>query len=91
MPKDVIDVIDRTGLDNDDFADADRDRAHLRSQSARLALQFKRGQMVRHKSFGLGKIAEVVDMGQHTRAVVEFQRAGRKTLILQYAQLEAVG
>jgi DNA helicase-2/ATP-dependent DNA helicase PcrA len=92
MPKDVIDVIDRTDLDydNDDFAEADRHREHLRSQSAQLAGQFRRGQMVRHKSFGIGKIAEVVDMGQHTRAVVEFQRAGRKTLILQYAQLEVV-
>jgi hypothetical protein len=30
-------------------------------------------------------------MGQQTRAVVEFNSAGRKTLILQYANLEAVG
>jgi len=47
--------------------------------------------MVRHPAFGVGRIAEISDMGQHTRAVVEFRTAGRKTLILQYARLEAVG
>ena len=47
--------------------------------------------MVRHPTFGLGRIAEVSDMGQHTRAVIEFNAAGRKTLILQYARLEPVG
>ena len=47
--------------------------------------------MVRHPTFGIGRIAEISDMGQHTRAVIEFNHAGRKTLILQYARLEAVG
>ena len=56
-----------------------------------LASQFRRGQMVRHPTFGIGRIAEVSNMGQHTRAVVEFNQAGRKTLILQYARLEPVG
>ena len=56
-----------------------------------MASQFRRGQMVRHPTFGVGKIAELSDMGQHTRAVVEFAGAGRKTLILQYARLELVG
>jgi hypothetical protein len=46
---------------------------------------------VRHPTFGLGRIAEVSDAGQHTRAVVEFNQAGRKVLVLQYARLEAVG
>ena len=39
----------------------------------------------------VGRIAEVTDMGQHTRAVIEFNAVGRKTLILQYARLEPVG
>ena len=46
---------------------------------------------VRHPTFGLGRIADVTDMGQHTRAVIEFNQAGRKTLILQYARLEPAG
>jgi hypothetical protein len=41
--------------------------------------------------FGLGRISEVDDMGKQTRAVVEFNGAGRKTLILQHARLEPVG
>ena len=56
-----------------------------------IAGQFRKGQFVRHPTFGVGRITELSDMGQHTRAVVEFERAGRKTLILQYAKLEPVG
>jgi hypothetical protein len=41
--------------------------------------------------FGLGRVAEITPMGSQTRAVVEFNTAGRKTLILEYAKLEAVG
>jgi len=46
---------------------------------------------VRHPKFGLGRIADIADAGQHTRAVVEFNEAGRKTLVLEYAPLELVG
>jgi hypothetical protein len=46
---------------------------------------------VKHPQFGLGKIEEVTDMGQQTRAIVNFTSRGRKTLILQYARLEVVG
>jgi DNA helicase-2/ATP-dependent DNA helicase PcrA len=80
MPGDLIDVVDHTRLDFDSSDDDD-----FESSSS-----FKRGQMVRHPTFGLGRIADISDMGRHTRAVVEFQRAGKKTLILEYAQLEAV-
>ena len=55
------------------------------------ARQFRRGTKVRHPQFGVGQIEEVTDMGQHTRAVVEFSGRGKKTLILQYARLEVVG
>jgi transcription elongation factor GreA-like protein len=52
--------------------------------------KFKPGTLVRHPSFGVGKIFDVSDIGQQTRAVVDFSRAGRKTLILEYARLEVV-
>jgi len=92
LPADDVEVFDRTklgGLDrgassgygsDDDIDDA------LPNKS-----QFKRGQLVRHPQFGIGKIAEISEVGSHTRAVIEFKNAGRKTLILQYARLEAVG
>lgn len=51
---------------------------------------FQEGQLVRHPNFGLGRIAEIGDDPAQTRAVVEFQSAGRKTLILQFAKLQRV-
>jgi len=63
----------------------------LQSSAKGMAAQFRKGQLVRHAKFGLGRIFDVTDMGQHTRAVVDFNENGRKTLILQYANLESVG
>jgi len=89
LPAECLRITDRTGLAMGDERAEYRER--FESESQRLAGTFRRGQLVRHPQFGLGRIAEVMDMGQHTRAVVEFNTAGRKTLILQYARLEAVG
>jgi DNA helicase-2/ATP-dependent DNA helicase PcrA len=89
MPAEFLRLIDRTSLDSLD--DRATTRALERDRAEGLAGQFRQGQMVRHPTFGVGKIAELSDMGQHTRAVVEFAGAGRKTLILQYARLEPVG
>jgi hypothetical protein len=47
--------------------------------------------VVKHPQFGVGRILEISNLGQQTRANIEFQKFGRKTLILQYARLEAVG
>jgi DNA helicase-2/ATP-dependent DNA helicase PcrA len=90
LPPGDLEVTDRTGIPSRDeyYGDTRTSRSGLGDD---LASQFRRGQMVRHPQFGLGRIADVSDMGQHTRAVVEFNTAGRKTLILQYARLEPVG
>ena len=59
------------------------------SQS-KLASQFPVGALVRHPQFGVGKIKTVIrDM--QPRAVVEFQQAGTKTLVLEYARLSRIG
>jgi DNA helicase-2/ATP-dependent DNA helicase PcrA len=89
MPQDALRITDRTTLDS--LGDRDEENEYLREESRGLAGQFRRGQMVRHPKFGVGRIADVSDMGSQTRAVVEFNSAGRKTLILQYAQLEPIG
>ncbi|MDB5294135.1 MAG: pcrA 2, partial [Phycisphaerales bacterium] len=52
---------------------------------------FKKGQLVRHAKFGVGRIAELTESGSNTRAVIDFNASGRKTLILEYARLEAAG
>jgi DNA helicase-2/ATP-dependent DNA helicase PcrA len=89
MPQEMLEISDRTGL-SDLGGDREEYREQFASESQRLASQFRRGQMVRHPQFGVGRIEEVSDMGQHTRAVVDFSGRGRKTLILQYARLEVV-
>ncbi len=60
------------------------------AESAAAGSDFREGQLVRHPNFGLGRIAEIGDDPAQTRAVVEFQSAGRKTLILQFAKLQRV-
>ena len=85
MPQESLDIVDRTGLAFESH-DTFRPRETLSAQP-----QFKAGQLVRHPTFGMGRVAEISDMGQHTRAIIDFNAAGRKTLILQYARLEAVG
>jgi DNA helicase-2/ATP-dependent DNA helicase PcrA len=89
MPPAALEVIDQTGLSFGGSREEHRER--LAEESTRLATQFARGQLVRHPTFGMGRIAEISDMGQHTRAVIEFNQVGRKTLILQYARLEPIG
>jgi DNA helicase-2/ATP-dependent DNA helicase PcrA len=88
MPTEFLRVVDRTGFggfgseDNEDAVDS-------RMRGGEFA-QFRKGQLVRHPQFGLGRIADVSGMGQNTRAVVEFNEVGKKTLVLQYARLETV-
>ena len=61
-----------------------------RQASGRIAVQ-DGAPHLGHKQFGLGRVAEITPMGSQTRAIIEFNTAGRKTLILEYAKLEAVG
>ena len=49
----------------------------------------REGQMVRHSSFGIGKIEKMISGGS-PKAVVNFQKVGRKTLVLEYARLQAI-
>ncbi|CAN5437295.1 DNA helicase PcrA [soil metagenome] len=87
MPREAMEIIDRTGVSGASDRGAEH-RERAQTEQERLGRQFGPGQLVRHPTFGLGRIVDVTDMGQHTRAVIEFNQAGRKTLILQYARLE---
>ena len=53
--------------------------------------RFRRGMMVRHAQFGIGRIEHLEKAGNQTRTVVTFNTHGRKTLILEYAHLEPLG
>ena len=83
LPEELLQVVDRTGVPGE------RDFDDFEPPPPRNS-EFRRGQLVRHPTFGLGRIADIADMGSQTRAVVEFNQVGRKTLILQYARLEVV-
>ena len=89
MPIEMLEIVDlaEAGMGGDRASE--RRLAEMESQ--RLAGQFYRGQTVKHPQFGVGKISDISNLGQQTRAIVEFAKFGRKTLILQYARLEAVG
>ena len=92
LPASSMEVFDRAGLDfTSDRFGRDREPNAAEQLAQEKAGKFHKGMLVRHPTFGLGRIAELNDMGQHTRAVVEFNQAGKKTLILQYARLEPVG
>ena len=53
-------------------------------------LPFKRGALVRHGKFGLGRVEQMVQQGETTRAVVNFTSFGIKTLIMPPAVLQPV-
>jgi len=88
MPKESMEIIDRTDLSFGRDRGVDREDEE---RASRFSSQFKQGQLVRHPSFGIGRIVEVSAMGTQTRVIVNFNQAGRKTLVLEYARLEAVG
>ena len=48
----------------------------------------RRGSRVRHQKFGAGRVAKIGRSGSYISAVVDFERFGRKTLVLKYARLE---
>lgn len=87
LPKESIEVVDRTSLDYD----LSKSEVQVRGSSGGSSERFRKGQTVRHPSFGVGTIVDMSDAGSSgTRAVVEFRRFGRKNLILEYARLEPV-
>ncbi|MHC4624260.1 MAG: ATP-dependent helicase [Planctomycetota bacterium] len=49
--------------------------------------QYVVGQLVRHKSFGLGTVKEFVDMGENSIVVVKFNTGQTKSLMVKYAGL----
>ncbi|MFW6032534.1 MAG: ATP-dependent helicase [Phycisphaeraceae bacterium] len=88
LPGEVIEKLDITDDLTESMVDEglrQRDRASLEAEA------YPPGCLVRHPQFGLGRVVKVSSVGAHTRARVEFNQAGPKTLILQYARLERVG
>jgi DNA helicase II / ATP-dependent DNA helicase PcrA len=52
------------------------------------APQIVKGARVRHPQFGSGRVAEISGAGRDVRATIDFDSAGRKTVVLRFANLE---
>ena len=48
---------------------------------------FEAGQLVRHKTFGPGRVKEFIDMGENSVVVIEFDPGQTKSLMVKYAGL----
>ncbi len=57
---------------------------------SQVAEELHVGCVVRHSTFGNGKILQLNGNGDETRAVIDFENAGRKQLMLKYAALEVL-
>jgi DNA helicase-2/ATP-dependent DNA helicase PcrA len=92
MPPGSIEELDVA--DEDHFAGVDTDRFEMadqqRSAAQTEARKYRPGTLVRHPQFGLGRVLTVNASGSQTRAQVQFNASGVKTLVLQYARLEIV-
>lgn len=90
LPENAVEFIEPDGggfgAEDDPFAGRE-----LRSTAAKQASLYPKGTRVRHPQFGIGEVLDVQAMGSITRASVRFNTHGRKTLILQYANLERLG
>jgi DNA helicase-2/ATP-dependent DNA helicase PcrA len=50
--------------------------------------RFVKGERVVHPTFGSGTVVEISGFGRDIKVTVDFDEAGRKKLVLRYAQLE---
>ncbi len=60
------------------------------SQVSDTQVDFTPGQLVKHESFGFGRVKEFVDMGENSVVVVKFDTGQTKTLMLKYAGISKV-
>ena len=65
--------------------------AQRRAGRADFTSKLVQGSTVYHPRLGLGKIEEIGRVGKFTRAVINFEQAGPKTMMLEYADLREAG
>ncbi len=104
LPEDQLSTIDRSDVDfSDPFGERGSSSRSSMASGELLGSAdgdaslgggggggFKRGQLWKHPQFGIGRVLEVSQIGSSTRLVIDFQRAGRKTLFAEFARLERV-
>ena len=50
--------------------------------------RFVKGERVVHPTFGSGSVVEISGFGRDIKVTIDFDQAGRKKLLLRYAELE---
>lgn len=82
---------DRVDFEEDDtgyaYSQVRRTAAVPPPTSPQGSAPFARGELVRHKTFGLGRVKKFVDMGANSVVVISFNTGQTKSLLLQYADL----
>jgi len=79
------------GINFAESAQEDDNFSHIPQYAIRnTQYDFAPGQMVRHKSFGLGTVEEFIDMGENSIVIVKFNSGHTKSLMLKYASLSKV-
>ena len=57
------------------------------AESAGAGDEFEVGMLVRHDKFGTGRVTQVEEWSGEVKITVEFDGAGRKTLLRRFAKL----
>jgi DNA helicase-2/ATP-dependent DNA helicase PcrA len=86
MPQEFLEITDLTG----DSQSPARSETYIESDESMPVLEFSIGQRVRHPAFGIGKILDLSNSSIAPKAVVHFEKFGRKTLVLNMAKLTPV-
>lgn len=92
IPDDIIELIDNTQYKPDDnvycktkkYNEIDKFDEFDKNNDFNI----KTGDSVRHSSFGKGRVLNISGNGKGAKAQIEFNMAGTKMLVLEYAKLE---
>jgi len=70
-----------------DLIEQAQENGHYGNNDSISQTRFEAGQLVRHKTFGPGRVEEFIDMGENSVVVVEFSSGQIKSLMVKYAGL----
>ncbi|MCE5186172.1 MAG: UvrD-helicase domain-containing protein [Planctomycetaceae bacterium] len=59
--------------------------------SVKTSIPYRVDELVEHSKFGMGRIKEILDLGEDSIVVVKFLSGNTKSLMLKYANLRKVG
>lgn len=58
---------------------------------AKSAIPYQLDDLVEHSKFGMGRVKEIMDLGEDSIVVVKFNSGNTKSLMLKYAKLQKIG